>query len=118
MSNTEKRNDEIIAETMQEFYDSIEASRRMKEQQKKEDELAALQAELDEDEVVNQYDYIYKELIKRGYNQYEVSNYCKEGYKSKHNLVYWKDKQYWNKQEKIKKDGLKLFAEYFQDLWW
>ena len=51
MSNTEKRNDEIIAETMQEFYDSIEASRRMKEQQKKEDELAALQAELDEDEV-------------------------------------------------------------------
>ncbi len=51
--------------------------------------------ELDEDEVVNQYDYIYKELIKRGYNQYEVSNYCKEGYKSKHNLVYWKDKQYY-----------------------
>lgn len=30
----------------------------------------------------------------------------------------WKDKKYWNKQEKIKKDGLKLFAEYFQDLWW
>lgn len=30
----------------------------------------------------------------------------------------WKDKKYWNKQEKIKKDGLKIFAEYFQDLWW
>ncbi len=30
----------------------------------------------------------------------------------------WKDKKYWNEQEKIKEDGLKLFAEYFQDLWW
>lgn len=30
----------------------------------------------------------------------------------------WEDKKYWNKQEKIKEDGLKLFAEYFQDLWW
>lgn len=30
----------------------------------------------------------------------------------------WKDKKYWGKQEKIKKDGLKVFAEYFQDLWW
>lgn len=51
--------------------------------------------ELDEDEVVKQYDYIYKELYKRGYNQYEVSNYCKRGYESKHNLVYWKDKEYY-----------------------
>ena len=30
----------------------------------------------------------------------------------------WEDRKYWNEQEKIKKDGLKLFAEYFQDLWW
>ena len=30
----------------------------------------------------------------------------------------FKDKKYWDKQEKIKEDGLKLFAEYFQDLWW
>jgi hypothetical protein len=30
----------------------------------------------------------------------------------------WKDKKYWDKQEKIKKDGLKLFAKYFEDLWW
>ena len=50
MSNTEKRNDDIINETMQELYDSIEASRKMKEKLKAEDELAALQAELDEDE--------------------------------------------------------------------
>lgn len=48
MSNTEKQNDKIISETMQEFYDSIEMSRKMKEKQKAEDELAALQAEFDE----------------------------------------------------------------------
>jgi oxygen-independent coproporphyrinogen-3 oxidase len=51
--------------------------------------------ELDDEIVVNQYDYIYKELLKRGYNQYEVSNYSLNGYKCKHNLVYWKDKEYY-----------------------
>lgn len=30
----------------------------------------------------------------------------------------WSDKKYWKKQRKIEKEGLKLFAEYFQDLWW
>lgn len=30
----------------------------------------------------------------------------------------WKDKKYWNKQEKIKKEGLDLFRKYFNDLWW
>lgn len=30
----------------------------------------------------------------------------------------WDDKKYWEKQQKIKREGLKLFAEYFQDLWW
>lgn len=51
--------------------------------------------ELDEDKVVEQYDYIYNELNKRGFTQYEVSNYCKKGYESKHNLVYWKNKEYY-----------------------
>ena len=51
--------------------------------------------ELDEDEIVNQYNYIYGELTKRGYIQYEVSNYAHKGYESKHNLVYWKDKKYY-----------------------
>lgn len=51
--------------------------------------------EEDEDVVVNQYDYIYKELAKRGYNQYEVSNYCMDNYESKHNIVYWENKKYY-----------------------
>lgn len=51
--------------------------------------------EADEDSVIEQYDYIYKQLKKRGYNQYEVSNYSLKGYESKHNLVYWKNKEYY-----------------------
>ena len=51
--------------------------------------------EMDEDIVVEQYEYIFKELQKRKYKQYEVSNYCKSGYQSKHNLVYWKNKEYY-----------------------
>jgi oxygen-independent coproporphyrinogen-3 oxidase len=51
--------------------------------------------EEDEEVVVNQYDFIHKELEKRGYIQYEVSNYAKQGYKSRHNLVYWNAKEYY-----------------------
>lgn len=51
--------------------------------------------EEEEEVVVNQYDYIYKELQKRGYNQYEVSNYSFKGFESKHNMVYWNAKEYY-----------------------
>ena len=51
--------------------------------------------EEDEEVVVDKYNYIFKELEKRGFNQYEVSNYSLEGYKSKHNLVYWNAKEYY-----------------------
>lgn len=54
MGNTEKKNDDIISETMQEFYDSIEMTRKMKEKLKEEDDLAELQAELDEVNEVNE----------------------------------------------------------------
>ena len=51
--------------------------------------------EEEEEIVVDEYDYIYKELEKRGYKQYEVSNYSLSGYQSKHNLVYWNAKEYY-----------------------
>lgn len=36
-----------------------------------------------------------KELLKAyGYNRYEISNYAKEGYESKHNLAYWEGTEY------------------------
>lgn len=33
-------------------------------------------------------------LAQYGYHQYEISNFCKQGYESRHNKVYWQTKQY------------------------
>ena len=41
------------------------------------------------------YDYIINILNKNGYIHYEISNFAKKGYKSKHNLVYWNNKNYY-----------------------
>lgn len=35
-----------------------------------------------------------EKLAKRGYEHYEVSNYAKKGYRSKHNLKYWEYENY------------------------
>ena len=51
--------------------------------------------ELDEEEVIKQYKFISKSLNKKGFIQYEVSNYARDGYKSEHNLTYWRGKQYY-----------------------
>lgn len=49
-----------------------------------------------EDETVREmYDYIYKTLKDNNYNRYEVSNFCLEGYESRHNLTYWNNKEYY-----------------------
>jgi len=41
------------------------------------------------------YEYICKKIKKAGYNHYEISNFAKEGYESKHNLVYWNNEEYY-----------------------
>ncbi len=41
------------------------------------------------------YNVIRKILKKKKYNHYEVSNFCKSGYESKHNLVYWNNEEYY-----------------------
>ena len=41
------------------------------------------------------YEYICKYLKKNNYNHYEISNFSKEGYESKHNLVYWQNLEYY-----------------------
>jgi oxygen-independent coproporphyrinogen-3 oxidase len=40
------------------------------------------------------YDYIVEALKEHGFNRYEVSNFAKEGYESKHNLIYWRNEEY------------------------
>ena len=40
------------------------------------------------------YDFIVNFLKKHGFIHYEVSNFARKGYESKHNIVYWKDQKY------------------------
>ena len=35
------------------------------------------------------------ELTHHGFRQYEISNYARPGFESKHNLLYWTDEPYW-----------------------
>ena len=50
---------------------------------------------IEEDLDYKMYEYILKELKKNNYNHYEVSNFAKEGYQSKHNLNYWQNNEYY-----------------------
>lgn len=43
-----------------------------------------------EDSVVSQYELVVKMLKDAGLHRYEVSNFAKDGFKSRHNQVYWK----------------------------
>ena len=47
-----------------------------------------------EDECADMYDYIVNELPKRGFRRYEISNFAKKGFESRHNLGYWNDVKY------------------------
>ena len=38
---------------------------------------------------------IVDKLINNGFIHYEVSNFSKDGYQSKHNFTYWKDERYY-----------------------
>lgn len=49
---------------------------------------------INEDIEYEMYKYIEKTLENNNYIHYEVSNYAKEGYYSKHNLVYWNNLDY------------------------
>ena len=48
----------------------------------------------DGDEVRALYDYGYSLLKQKGFLRYEVSNFCKKGYESRHNLNYWRRGEY------------------------
>ena len=48
---------------------------------------------IDEDLDYDMYQLINNKLT--GYNHYEISNYSKPGYESKHNLTYWNNEEYY-----------------------
>ena len=51
-------------------------------------------AEKSDDEYADMYDLICKKLTGAGYVQYELSNFSKPGYESRHNLKYWQAEEY------------------------
>ena len=50
--------------------------------------------ELNDEDIADQYEYIVSYLKNKGFNRYEVSNFSKENYESKHNLIYWNNQEY------------------------
>ena len=50
--------------------------------------------QLPEDESAKQFDLIIARLQENGYEQYEISNFCRDGYYAKHNTSYWKNTPY------------------------
>ena len=50
---------------------------------------------ISEDLDLEMYKFICKYLKDNGFWHYEISNFCKEGYFSRHNSVYWKNLEYY-----------------------
>lgn len=50
---------------------------------------------IDEDIESEMYYYIINYLEKMGFKHYEISNFSKKGYQSRHNLVYWNNLEYY-----------------------
>jgi len=50
--------------------------------------------EIDEEDLLIQFNSTIDILSENGFNHYEISNYAKEGYKSRHNCSYWEDVNY------------------------
>ena len=50
---------------------------------------------ISEDLDFSMYELICREMKKHGYEHYEISNFSKDGYHSKHNLCYWNNSNYY-----------------------
>lgn len=48
----------------------------------------------DDDNVSDQYLFMSDYLKQNGFSHYEISNFCKNGYESRHNLKYWSCEEY------------------------
>ena len=57
-------------------------------------EVQALANLADDDTQADMYLSAIQILRKRGYRQYEISNFCRKGHVSRHNLKYWNSEEY------------------------
>ena len=48
-----------------------------------------------EEDQLTMFDMIAETLQKNSYERYEISNFARKGYESKHNYLYWDGSQYW-----------------------
>ena len=49
---------------------------------------------VDEQQIADQFKILIDEMLRYGYEQYEISNFCKDNSYSKHNTSYWKKDHY------------------------
>ena len=47
-----------------------------------------------DNEIIKQYDIVLENMLEMDYENYEISNFSKRGFISKHNSNYWKNKKY------------------------
>ncbi|UOY94061.1 radical SAM family heme chaperone HemW [Ectobacillus sp. JY-23] len=48
-----------------------------------------------EENEANMYEMVMDAMSRNGYSQYEISNFSKPGYESRHNLTYWNNEYYY-----------------------
>lgn len=48
-----------------------------------------------EEDELNMYLLLMNEMTSAGYKQYEISNFAKPGYESRHNITYWRNEDYY-----------------------
>lgn len=56
--------------------------------------LAARGARVDADVQADMYEWAVSFLLSRGYEHYEISNWATPGFRSRHNLIYWRGGRY------------------------
>lgn len=49
---------------------------------------------VNEEQTARQYEILIKKLVSAGYEHYEISNFAKSGFRSRHNSSYWKGTPY------------------------
>ena len=76
----------------------------------------------DIDEQADMYEKIVDILTKNGYKHYEISNFALEGFESKHNLSYWRNKNYYGfglgasgYEGKTRYTNAMTFTKYFEN---